>query len=311
MIFALTTLLAVVGLVTSDGETHNKILNFPTASTANYISFNPDLPELTGLTVCAWMKKSYLDKSRYWFSYAVSGSDNEIIVGEGVQGDSVFYVKSAVVKSQVVLSDQWVHNCATWDSESGVAVISIDGEAVATKENLKKGESLRAGGNLVIGQEQDNVEGGFDASQAYVGELYNINVWDYALDSTDVESLYETGLCGYGSIEEDPVISYADILAQELVGDVTVVEGTCADIEVPSEYKEECWKTEEKTKYKDGGKLDYIVGTVDQAKAACYAHGDCKTLTCLEKKGKMRCTLRSSFKKAKKHKKKTSYTYRC
>ncbi|XP_063689282.1 C-reactive protein-like [Bolinopsis microptera] len=309
MIFALTTLLSVVGLVTSNGETHNKILNFPTASTANYISFNPDLPELTGLTVCAWKKNSFLERKtgRYWFSYAVSESDNEIIVG-----DSAFYVKSAYVYSQVPLTDQWVHNCATWDSECGVAVISIDGEAAATQENLKKGESLRAGGNLVIGQEQDSVGGGFDADQAYVGELYNINVWDYALDSTDVASLYQAGLCGYGSTEEDPVISYADILAQELVGDVTVVDGACADIEVPcQEYKEECWETEEKIKYTDGGKLGYIVGTVDQAKAACNAHGECKTLTCLEKKGKMRCELRSSFEKAKKDKKKTSYTYRC
>ena len=54
MMFALTTLLAVVGLVAGDGVGHNKILNFPAASTANYISYKTDLPAMTGLTVCAW-----------------------------------------------------------------------------------------------------------------------------------------------------------------------------------------------------------------------------------------------------------------
>ena len=46
-----TFLLALSGLVA--GEGHNSILNFPSASNANYISFNPGLPSLDGLTVCA------------------------------------------------------------------------------------------------------------------------------------------------------------------------------------------------------------------------------------------------------------------
>ena len=76
-------------------------------------------------------------------------------------------------------------------------------------------------------------------------------------------------------------------------------------------HKPDCWKTEEKTRYKDNGSLGYVVGSVDEAKAACYGYEGCKTLTCYTKKGEHRCEMKSSFEKAKKDNKKTSYTYRC
>ena len=540
---ATTVLLLVAGLVLGDVG-HNQILDFPGPSnTENYISYNPDLPALTGLTVCAWQQKSYSDNARYWFSYAVPGTDNEIILGVGETGLYVFYLGASSFGANVGAprKNQWVHMCAAWDSESGVAVISVNGEAAATQEGFKQGESVRAGGNLVIGQEQDSVGGGFDASQAFLGRLYNINVWDYALNSTEVAFLYETGFCGYGSTEADPIISYADLLAKDLSGATSVIDGPCINLEDPSNgqvlrfppqsqastanflqfspdlgsedfgefsictwffktygdqsryflsyavsgehnaiilgeqatlgfwvngakmltdilleqqkwyhlcftrgsdsgaaiyvdgakvkegdlakggltktggvmnigqeqdsvggsydasqafagslynlnmfnvkltdeqvaqiyangtfcemvpdemwesesvmiayrdlfslipdgnvvfeggeaawrhgaihcqgadldedaHKSDCWQTEEGRRYKDNSNLGYIVGDVDAAKAACYAYGKCKTLTCYMKKGEQRCDMLSTYEKAKKDNKKTSYTYRC
>ena len=46
--------------------------------------------------------------------------------------------------------------------------------------------------------------------------------------------LYETRLCGFGSTEKDPIISYADILGQDMTGDLAVVDGLCIDLEDPS-----------------------------------------------------------------------------
>ena len=86
------------------------------------------------------------------------------------------------------------------------------------------------------------------------------------------------------------------------------------DLDVDA-HKADCWKTEENTKYKDSGSLGYIVGDLesrspiqilDAAKAACYAYGKCKTLTCLDKDGVLKCEMKESFEKAKKDKKKTS-----
>ena len=80
--FALLALFTLAGLVVGDTVGHNKILNFASAGITDYISYNPGLPELEGLTVCAWQQKTYTDSNRYWFSYAVPGSTNELILGE-------------------------------------------------------------------------------------------------------------------------------------------------------------------------------------------------------------------------------------
>ena len=232
-LLTLPTLL-LVGAVT--GSSHNQILDLPgPANTANYISFKPDLPALSGLTVCTWQQKSYADNKRYWFSYAVSGSTNEILLGEQDSGKYGLWLGSEnVIASVGALENQWVHVCGTWDSESGSAAISVDGEIKAVKENVKKGGVIKAGGNLVIGQEQDSVGGKFDASQAFLGRLYKINVWGYALNSSEIGYLYESGFCGFGSAEVDPVLSYEQILAQERSGKAAVIEGPCIDLEDPS-----------------------------------------------------------------------------
>ena len=226
-----TFLLALSSLVA--GEGHNSILNLPTASTANYISFNPDWPTLNGLTVCSWQKKAYSDKGRYWFSYAVSGSTNEIILGEREAGEYAFYLGGNSFGVTVgAPENQWVHVCATWDSESGVSTISVNGELKKTQVNFRKGWSVTSGGNLAIGQEQDSVGGRFDASQAFVGRLSNINVWDFALNSSDIALMYDAGFCGYSTTAEDPILSYDDILSYDLRGAVSVFDKiSCMDPE--------------------------------------------------------------------------------
>ena len=117
------------------------------------------------------------------------------------------------------------------------------------------------------------------------------------------------------------MVAYKDLFSLIPDGDVVFESGEAAwrhgaihcggdDLDVDA-HKADCWKTEENTKYKDSGSLGYIVGDLDAAKAACYAYGKCKTLTCLDKNGVLKCEMKESFEKAKKDKKKTSYTYRC
>ena len=234
--FVFAALLALTTLVAGGEVGHNQHLVFPAASTANYVSFNPGFDDLAGLTICAWIQKTYTDDRRYWFSYAVSGNDNEIIVGEREAGNYVFYLRRSNFGANVGAPvNQWVHLCTAWDSESGVATISVNGEVKATQENFKKGEKIAGGGNLVIGQEQDSVGGRFDANQAFVGRLYNVNIWDYGLNSTQIAYLYESGFCGYGMTEVEPIVSWADMLGKDSAGDTAVVQGNCIDLESPSE----------------------------------------------------------------------------
>ena len=45
------------------------------------------------------------------------------------------------------------------------------------------------GGVWIIGQEQDEVGGGFDAVQAFGGELTELNVWDRVLSTAEITKL--------------------------------------------------------------------------------------------------------------------------
>ena len=55
------------------------------------------------------------------------------------------------------------------------------------------GYTIRAGGSLVLGQEQDSVGGGFDSTQSFQGTLTNVNVWSYVLPASLCQSLAYQG----------------------------------------------------------------------------------------------------------------------
>lgn len=48
-------------------------------------------------------------------------------------------------------------------------------------KNLNKGHTVKAGGVLTVGQEQDTVGSKFDANQSFQGYLTNVNVWSRVL----------------------------------------------------------------------------------------------------------------------------------
>ena len=48
---------------------------------------------------------------------------------------------------------------------------------------FQKGYKIRAGGTLVLRQDQDKLAGDFDLEETFVGELSQLNVWDRVLPS--------------------------------------------------------------------------------------------------------------------------------
>ena len=71
---------------------------------------------------------------------------------------------------------------------------------VKTGTGLKKGYTIHGGGSLVLGQEQDSVGGGFDASQSFQGMLTNVNVWSFALPEPAIMDMSKCCRAGEGSV---------------------------------------------------------------------------------------------------------------
>lgn len=65
----------------------------------------------------------------------------------------------------------------------------MDGRKSVTKI-YKKGHTVRQGGKIILGQDPDSYLGDFDAKQSYVGEIYDVNMWDSVLPDSTIQDVY-------------------------------------------------------------------------------------------------------------------------
>ena len=60
--------------------------------------------------------------------------------------------------------------------------------------NFKTSYTIRQGGTLVLGQDQDSVGGGFNADQSFQGMLSNVNIWNKALAAEKIRKMSQSCL---------------------------------------------------------------------------------------------------------------------
>ncbi|KTF86528.1 hypothetical protein cypCar_00003377 [Cyprinus carpio] len=167
------------------------------------------LPEMYAFTICMWLKSGSSPGIGTPFSYGVPGQANEIVliewghnpiellINDKVKNQQLYLyfitpqelhmVTCMVAQLPLSLSDgRWHHVCITWTTRDGLWEAYQDGQRLGSGENLAPWHPIKAGGVLILGQEQDVVGGRFDATQAFVGELSHFNVWDRILRSTDI-----------------------------------------------------------------------------------------------------------------------------
>lgn len=100
-----------------------------------------------------------------------------------------FYLSGEGVLFQVpALGPMETHLCFTWDSASGAAAVFVDGKKSVTKI-YKKGHGIREGGKVILGQDPDSFLGDFDAKQSFVGEVSDVNLWDYVLPDSTIQDM--------------------------------------------------------------------------------------------------------------------------
>ncbi|MGN6136039.1 MAG: cadherin domain-containing protein, partial [Aureliella sp.] len=124
-------------------------------------------------------------------SYAVpAGSDDEVLLRVSSSGTLSLSINGAASSSSGTfpqLLDGQPHSiAATWDNTNGDVRFYIDGELVESTTSLKAGVTLAGGGTLVVGQDQDSVDGGFDANQSFAGTLYDVRLWSDARSPEEI-----------------------------------------------------------------------------------------------------------------------------
>ena len=77
----------------------------------------------------------------------------------------------------------------SWVTSSGAWKFYKDGAIKKEGTDFKRGYTIRQGGTLVLGQEQDSVGGNFDADQSFTGMLSNVNLWNKVLSAAQIEDM--------------------------------------------------------------------------------------------------------------------------
>ena len=103
--------------------------------------------------------------------------------------------------STYLYDDTWQHLCLTWENTQGVTKLYKDGQfAEQVTNDATKNYVLKAGGFLVLGQEQDSFGGGFDVKQTLHGQLASLNMWDKVLSESDIAAQYTNCSVPRGSV---------------------------------------------------------------------------------------------------------------
>lgn len=166
---------------------------------------NIDKLSTDSLTVSCWLKSQASGDGI--ISYAIPGRDNEILLYD--QGNFAFFIDNKSISTGVAFNDNaWHHLAVTWQSLDGRFNVYKDGDLASTG-TLAAGSSLVNGGALVFAEDQDMMGGGFQASQAYIGALDEVRIWNKVRTQEEIQedmSLElvgdESGLIGYWKLNE-------------------------------------------------------------------------------------------------------------
>ncbi|CAB1342377.1 unnamed protein product [Coregonus sp. 'balchen'] len=188
-------------------------VSLPLRTNYLYGRIKKSLPEMYAFTVCMWLKSSASPGIGTPFSYGVPGQANEIVLIE------------------------WGNNPIE------LLVNDKDGERLGTGENLAPWHPIKPGGVIILGQEQvglsqalmyshrrergggcDIVGGRFDATQAFVGELSQFNMWDRVLRPVDI-----MGMANCSSYMPGNVVPWIDTNVEVMGGASKAALEICED----------------------------------------------------------------------------------
>nr|XP_031291860.1 LOW QUALITY PROTEIN: C-reactive protein-like [Camelus dromedarius] len=173
---------------------HTKAFVFPKESNNSFVTLTAQLTKpLKAFTVCLHV---YTDLTHNYslFSYAThTHKYSEILLFKikmsmyrvSVGGAPVFFKPPES-------SPAPMHFCVIWESASGITELWVDGKPMV-RRSMKRGYSLGTEASIMLGQEQDEFAGGFDKSQSLVGDIGDVNMWEYVLSPEEIGTVYAGG----------------------------------------------------------------------------------------------------------------------
>ncbi|XP_066301925.1 neuronal pentraxin-1-like [Branchiostoma lanceolatum] len=178
-------------------------ITFPAPrSTSHYAQLMTSLSQaLSSFTLCVHMRTSMAANVDFAVaSYAVANNHNELLLFRfGTNANFQLLVAGSFVALgdlPGLLDGDWHALCATWRSTDGAWQVYTDGVLQASGSGLNAGATVSTGGTWILGQDQDTIGGGFQQSQAFIGDLSQVNLWDHVLSPADIATDW-TAFCDH------------------------------------------------------------------------------------------------------------------
>ncbi|KAG7171177.1 Glutamate-gated chloride channel alpha-like 1, partial [Homarus americanus] len=201
------------------------------------LTWKKTLPQMAAVSVCFRVKLLQTRETNYVVSYATEASGNEIFVDVryyqkeirmGCCRDAVYSIFSANVSLMT-----WLHVCFAMDLKAGQVHFKEGGRVVQTLDSRKKTEGVTGGGVLMLGQDQDVVGGGTEATQSLHGYLADLQLLDRVLSQSEMAAYTS---CADG-MDWNALVNFNDVEESFDFGEVTnlvdlAYESACSGFDI-------------------------------------------------------------------------------
>ena len=167
-------------------------------------------------TVCNWIRQRYFndEKSLNLWSYCTKDSEHSEIecIGSYLQGslksasrDVIFHLdarlNNTIVRTSVDIEQffhrKWVHFCISFSTINGYQRTYYNGKLVGNTRTIINDSSVIFKGIengiidsvFIFGQEPVKIRGKFEADNAFIGDLAELNVWDHVLRDDEISKM--------------------------------------------------------------------------------------------------------------------------
>ena len=177
----------------------------------SYSKAKKRIDDLSAVTIAFWMRTKDANPGTV-LSYATTVGyivqDNALTL-QDYAGFNLFVNNKTVFTGVNVNDGQWHHVAVTWESAGGTWHSYKDGVKVkSSAEAFQQGEVITGGGVLIIGQEQDELGGGFNTEENFIGDVSQMNIFDNVLSANDIYNVmyssdsYRGNVAAWGDFKE-------------------------------------------------------------------------------------------------------------
>ncbi|KAM3873516.1 LOW QUALITY PROTEIN: jeltraxin-like [Diretmus argenteus] len=164
------------------------MFTFPQETNTAHVRLNTPMEDFSAVTVCLRFFTD-LVRDHTLFSLATPSTSNDFLIFPLKQSNSMIELsvrnQGLNFGGQEIKLNTWNSLCATWESESGLGQLWLNGQS-SSRKFISSGSNIAGRPIITLGQDQDSYGGGFDASQSFTGMITDVHMWNYVLPPRDI-----------------------------------------------------------------------------------------------------------------------------